>query len=102
MKKQRKGPTIVKPVIDEEAAVRFASAGSGQAPEPSTARLPKAASKQPAAAKKVPHDDIEKNMRLISLTIDKDLYDRIAKEAAHKNRTVEEHLRKHLIKRYEK
>jgi hypothetical protein len=101
MKKQRTSPTILKPAIDEEAALRFASAGYRQVPEPSTERLPKAASKQPAA-NKVPGDDVEKGVRLISLTIDKDLYDRIAKEAARKNRTVEEHLRKHLTKRYEK
>ena len=41
-------------------------------------------------------------MRQISLTVSKDLYDRIAKEAANKNRTIEEHLQKHLHKRYQK
>ena len=45
---------------------------------------------------------IPKDMRQISLTIKKDLYDRIAKEAARKDRTVEEHLKKHLTKRYDK
>jgi len=101
MKKQRKSPTIIKPVIDEEAALLFASAGSGQAPEPPTDRSRKTKPKQPAA-KKASYGDIEKDMRLISLTIDNDLYDRIAEEAACKNRTVEEHLKKHLAKRYRK
>jgi len=41
-------------------------------------------------------------MRQISLVISKSLYDRIAKEAARKNRTVEEHLKKHLTKRFQK
>ena len=89
MKKQRKSPTILKPAIDEETALRFALAGSGQASEPSTDRLPESASKQPTA-KKSSHDSIEKDTRHISLTISKDLYDRIAEEAAGKNRTVEE------------
>ena len=101
MTKRRKSPTILKPVIDEETALRFALAGSGQASEPSTDSVPISASKQPAA-NKGSHHDVEKDMRQISLTISKDLYDRIAKEAAHKNRTVEEHLKKHLTKRYEK
>ena len=61
----------------------------------------KAASKERIPPKDSPAD-IPKDMRQISLTIKKDLYDRIAKEAAHKNRTVEEHLKKHLTKRYDK
>lgn len=95
MKKQRKTATILKPVIDEEAALRFASAGSGPTTEPSTEKSPKSASKP--ASQKVPDD-----MRLISFAIKKDLYEAIAEEAAGKNRTIEEHLRKHLTKRYAK
>ena len=101
MGKRRKSPTILKPVIDEEAALRFASAGSAQASEPSTAALPEAVPKHPAA-KKSPPDSVEKDMRRILLTISNDLYDKIAKEAARKNRTVEEHIQKRLTKRYEK
>ena len=41
-------------------------------------------------------------MRQISITLKKDLYERIAKDAARKDRTVEEHLKKHLIKHYGK
>jgi hypothetical protein len=101
MTKQRKSPTILKPVIDEEIALRFAAAGSRPALGPSTDGLPKSASKLPAA-KKGSSDEIEKDMRQISIAISKGLYDRIAKEAARKNRTVEEHLKKHLTKRYDK
>jgi len=100
MKKERKSATILKPIFDEEAVLQFASAGPGQV-QPSTDRLPKAAPKPPAT-KKSSHAGLEMDTRQISLTISKDLYDRIAKEAAHKNRTVEEHLKKHLNKRYEK
>lgn len=100
MGKPRKTPTILKPVIDEETALQFASAGSGQASESSSNKLPKSASKQPTVTKS--SRALKKDMRQISLTISKELYDRIAEEAARKNRTVEEHLRKHLDKRYEK
>ena len=102
MVKQRKSPTILKPVIDEETALRFASAGTGQASEPSTDGLAKSASKHSAATKGSYDDAPEKELRKISLTISKYLYDRIAKEAVRKNRTIEEHLKKHLAKRYEK
>jgi hypothetical protein len=101
MKKQRTSPTILKPVIDEKTALRFASAASVPVPESSTDKLAAAVSKWPAA-KKAPRDEGEKDMRQISLTISRSLYNRIAKEAARKNRTIEEHLTKHLAKRYEK
>jgi hypothetical protein len=101
MKKQRISPTILKPVIDEKMALQFASAASVTAPESSTDKLPAALSKQPVA-KRASRDKVEKDMRQISLTISRNLYNRIAKEAARKNRTVEEHLKKHLTKRYEK
>jgi len=101
MKKQRKSATILKPVIDEEAVLLFASEGSGPASELSTDRAPKAEPIQPEI-KKGSRNSVEKNMRQISLVISKSLYDRIAKEAARKNRTVEEHLKKHLTKRFQK
>jgi hypothetical protein len=101
MKKERKSATILKPEIDEEAALRFASAGSEPVPAPSKEKSNKAASKERIPPKGLA-TDIPKDMRQISLIIKKDLYDRIAKEAARKNRTVEEHLKKHLTKRYEK
>jgi hypothetical protein len=101
MKKERKSPTILKPVIDEETALQFAMAGSEQTPEPPTATLPKTLLSR-AATQKSSHDKVEKGMREISLKIGKDLYDRIAKDAARKNRTIEEQLKKHLTKHYEK
>ena len=94
MKKQRKSPTILKPVIDEETALRFASADS--------AIVSEASAGDSAAAKGAPGDGVEKDACRISLTISRSLYNRIAKEAARKNRTVEDHLKKHLTKRYEK
>ena len=102
MVKKRTSPTILKPVIDEETALRFASADAGLASEPSADKLPKPASKQPATQSRSYDDGLEKNLRQISITVSKRLYDRIAKEAARKNRTVEEHLQKHITKRYEK
>ena len=90
MKRERKSPTNT-----------FAVAGSQEAPEISTAALPGKLPKPPTIANS-PHAGIEKGMRQISLTVSKDLYDRIAKEAANKNRTIEEHLQKHLHKRYQK
>jgi hypothetical protein len=100
MTKARKSPTILKPTIDEKMALQFASAVS---PSPSdsvkdgaSATLP-----HPGAAKKPSPGRVAKNMRQISLTLTKHLYAKISKEAAHKNRTVEEHLIKHLTKRYE-
>jgi hypothetical protein len=101
MKKERKISTILKPEIDEETALQFASAVSGPVPKHSTAK-PSGAASKPPRLKPDSHEDLEKGMRQISVTIKKGLYDKIAKEAARKNRTVEEHLRKHLIKRYDK
>jgi hypothetical protein len=101
MKKERKSATILKPEIDEQAALQFASAGSEPVPAPSKDKPKKAASKKRIPQKDSPAD-IPKDMRQISLIIKKDLYDRIAKDAARKNRTVEEHLKKHLTKRYHK
>jgi hypothetical protein len=101
MKKERKSATILKPEIDEQAALRFASAGSEPVPAPSKEKPKKAASKEriPSMGSSA---DIPKDMRQISLIIRKGIYDRIAKEADRKNRTVEEHLKKHLTKRYDK
>ena len=101
MKKQRKTPAIIKPVIDENVALQFASAESVPAPKSSADTSAAVASKRPAA-KKIPANAVEKDMRRNSFAISKTLYNKIAKEAARKNRTVEEHLKKHLTKRYEK
>jgi hypothetical protein len=95
MTKVRKSPIILKPTIDEKMALQFASAASPAASD----SLP-AASPKRSTAKKVSTSDAGKNMRQISLTLKRDLYDKIAKAAARKNRTLEEHLIKHLIKRY--
>lgn len=101
MKKERKSAPILKPEIDEESAIRFASAALEAAPAPPKEKPHKAALKDRIPAKGSPADT-GKDTRQILLTIKKSLYDRIAKEAAHKDRTVEEHLRKHLTKRYDK
>jgi hypothetical protein len=101
MKKERKISTILKPEIDEEAALRFASAVSKPTSGRSTDRFP-GAKAEPRKLEKNSHNDLEKGMRQISLTIKKSLYDKVAKEAARKNRTVEEHLKRHLTKHYDK
>ena len=101
MTKQRKSPTIQKPVIEEATALQFAAAGSQQASDAKADSLPKSTSKKPAA-KTGSRDKIGKDMEQISFTISKALYNKIAKDAAHKDRTVEEHLKRHLIKLYGK
>ena len=101
MSKERKSPTILKPMIDEETALRFASAGFAPASGPAKDKSPKTPPKQ-TASKKRSYDDIGKDMRQILITLKKDLYERIAKDAARKDRTVEEHLKKHLTKHYSK
>jgi hypothetical protein len=102
MTKSRKSSTIMKPVIDEDTALRFAAAGSQQASGAKTDSLPKSALKKPPAVKTGSHENIGKGMQQISFTISKALYNIIAKDAARKDRTVEEHLKRHLIKIYEK
>lgn len=102
MAKKRKSPTIQKPLIDEETVLRFASAAPVQALEPSAEKLSKVASKQPAATKVLHKDAFGKGGRQVSITISEDLYKLIAKEAADKGRTIEELLKKHLLKRYGK
>ena len=101
MTKQRKSSTILKPIIDEETALRFAAAGSQQVSEAKTDGLHKSTSKKPAA-KTGSRGNIGKDMQQISFAISKTLYDKIAKDAARKDRTVEEHLKKHLVKIYDK
>ena len=101
MSKERKSPSILKPMIDEETAIRFASAGSAPTSEPARDKSPDAPPKQ-TASKKRSHDDIGKDMRQISITLKKDLCERIATDAARKDRTVENHLRRHLTKHYGK
>jgi len=101
MTKVRKSPIILKPTIDEKMALQFASAVSPPASGSVVDNLPAASSEQPSA-KRVSSGDVGKNVRQISLTLKKDLYDKIARDAARKNRTLEEHLIKHLTKRYGK
>ena len=101
MTKARKIPIILKPTIDEKLAHQFASAVSPTKSRPSAENPPAASPKQPSS-KKLFSNGAGKNVRQISLTLKKDLYDRIAGEAALKNRTLEEHLIRHLTKRYGK
>jgi hypothetical protein len=101
MSKERKTPTILKPLFDEEAALRFASK------EPSATLSPEMAKKAKnipgkAAATKPIHEAGGKDVKQIIIALKKSLYERIAKDAARKDRTVEEHIQKHLAKRYGK
>jgi hypothetical protein len=101
MTKVRKSPIILKPTIDEKMALQFASAASPAASGAASDNLTAASPRRPTA-KRASTSDVGKNVRQISLTLKRDLYDKIAKAAARKNRTLEEHLIKHLIKRYGK
>ena len=99
MTRVRKSPTILKPMIDENMALQFATAAS---PSLSAANRTEPKPAGQPSPKSRPSGATGKNVRQISLTIKRDLYDRIAKDAARKDRTVEEHLIKHLNKRYGK
>jgi hypothetical protein len=101
MTKVRKSPIILKPTIDEKMALQFASAVPPPASVSAAHNLPATAPKQPSA-KELSSSDVGKNVRQISLTLKGNLYDKIARDAARKNRTIEEHLIKHLTKRYKK
>jgi hypothetical protein len=101
MSKVRKSPTILKPTIDEKMVLQFASAGSPRQSVSTTAHVSAPSPGQPSA-KKGAASDVGKNLRQISITLKKDLYERIVKDAARKNRTLEEHLIRHLTKRYDK
>jgi|WetSurMetagenome_2_1015567.scaffolds.fasta_scaffold491484_2 hypothetical protein len=101
MRKERKVPSIVKPLIDEETALAFASTSPASASKGAADKSGGAISKRSAAGNKS-DDAIGKNMVRISIAVKKSLYDRIAKEAARKNRTVDEHLKRHLAKHYGK
>lgn len=100
MGKQRKSPTIMKPLIDEEAILRFASAASEPGSAPAAKELRKSVRKQSDNSKDPCSDALQKGMRQVSIVLSEDIYKKIASEAACKDRTVEEHLKKHLIKRY--
>jgi hypothetical protein len=101
MRKERKSPQILKPMIDEETALRFASAecvaDSETAKDPSLEAHPRK-----AALKQRSRDDNREGMRQISITLKRGLYERIAKDAARKERTVAEHLQRHLVKHFGK
>jgi hypothetical protein len=83
MSKERKPAIIRKPVLDEDAVLRFVAAASP-------------AEKQPA----VKTDKGESSNGVVPLTISlkSDMYAALAKEAARKSRTVEEQVRKILSK----
>lgn len=95
MTRDRKRPGIRKPVIDEETALRFATA------------------QQPGSTESIgadtgaPSDQCDdaagdpSTVRL-AVTLSRDTYARIVKEAARKERSVEELLQRHLTKHYGK
>jgi ribbon-helix-helix CopG family protein len=99
MSKKRRSPPISKPMVDEETALKFALAAFVPVSTPAV----KSHDKPPEpASKKGSYDDIGKDMRRISITLKRNLYERIAKDAARKGRTVGEHLERHLTKYYSK
>ena len=91
----------MKPLVDEETALAFASTGSASVLEGSMDKPAGALPKRPAAGRQS-DDTIAKNMVQISIVIKKSLYERIAKDAARKKRAVDEHLKRHLAKHYAK
>lgn len=94
MTRERKQAVIRKPVIDEEAALRFASAQSEAAPSVQPADAAAVKTKSP------PSDDKETVEVAVILT--KETHARIIREAAKKKRSVEEMLQRHLTKHYGK
>lgn len=99
MTRVKRSPTIQKPTIDEEMVLRFASEEAGSASRPAVDRPPGPSPKRPAP-KRGARDGPGPGRKAITITIRKEIYDRIAEEALRKNRSVEEHLEKHLTKRY--
>ena len=91
----------MKPMIDEETALRFASAEPVPESETKTDKSPEVPPRK-AALKQQSHGDVGKGMKQVSITLKKGLYERIAKAAARKERTVEEHLERHLMKHFGK
>ncbi|TWJ16866.1 ribbon-helix-helix protein, CopG family [Geobacter argillaceus] len=79
MTKERKKPTVTKPVIDEEAVLRFAEGG---------------------AAGQGNGDARQDKGELIPITVPvkRELYAALEREAARKKRTVEEFVRRLLAK----
>lgn len=97
MTRERKQPAIRKPLIDEETALRFAAAPSElQSKAPSDAV---SAGKKSGKARTV---DKTGQSVVLTLTLPAETYARITREAARKERTVEELLRRHLVKHYGK
>lgn len=93
MTRERKQPVIRKPVIDEETALRFAAAVTDPSPSvPPTAAVG-------AETKTVSGDNgtVE-----ITVSLTRETYARITREAAKKNRSVEDLLQRHLTKHYGK
>jgi hypothetical protein len=88
MTRDRKRPGIKKPVIDEEAILRFATAHTETA-EP------------PAASKEEKPANDDATVRL-TISLSRETYGRIVKEAARKERSVEDLLQRHLSKHYGK
>jgi hypothetical protein len=101
MRKEKTIPSISKPMIDEDKVLEFASIGSSQTPKSRIEQSPDKSSVQ-ATLKGHAEETIGKGLRRISIIIKKSLYERIAKDAARKDRTVEEHLKRHLAKYYGK
>ena len=87
MTKERKQPAIRKPLIDEETALRFASA-----PQPETSKK---------AGKLHGNGKVDATVQL-TVNLSSETYARIIQEAARKKRSVEELLQRHLNKHYGK
>jgi hypothetical protein len=101
MSKVRKSPTIVKPTIDEKTALQFAAGGSPPQAMSATHNVSPVSPGRLPAKKPVAGDMPGKTTQVL-ITLKKDLYERIVKDASRKNRTLEEHLVRHLTKRYGK
>jgi hypothetical protein len=101
MKKVRQVPSILKPLIDEKAAIAFAETGASSASENAMDKRTVPPARRPASNRQS-HDDAGKNMVRLSIVIKKSLYEIIAKDAARKDRTIDDHLKKHLAKHYGK
>jgi hypothetical protein len=79
MTKERKKTTVAKPLFDEEAALRFAAGATANAAQ---------------------DGEIAGGLISVTITLKRDVYVSLEREAAKKERTVEEHLRKFLTKHF--
>jgi hypothetical protein len=97
MTRERKQPAIRKPLIDEETALRFATAPQPETSTPSGANAGNGGKAGGVTGKGKGEAAVQ-----LTVSLSKEIYARITQEASRKKRSVEELLQRHLTKHYGK